>query len=223
MRYIFALLTISLLIGCSKKEEEIDMEYQYYPIVKGNFIVYKVLEINTDINSSVAHDTLNYYIKAKIGDTIIDNEGRIANRYERYTSTSAAGPWTIQDVWTTIKDQYRAELVEENNRTIKLVFKPTLDKEWNTNTYNILDPLNCYYTDLNQSLTINGLSFNETLVVEQEDEYNYIEFKRKYEKYAKGVGMIYKYYRDLEIIGGNPGNVKKGKELFMEIVQYGHE
>lgn len=223
MRITISLLSLLLILACTKKEDPIDMEMDFYPIVEGNYIVYKAKEIHIDINSINPGDTLDYFVKAKIGDTIIDNQGRIARRYERYYGPSATGPWNIHDVWTTVIAGNKAELVEENNRLIKLVFKPTEDKEWNCNTYTILDPLNCYYTNLNESYSLNGLSFSNTIIVEQEDELNFIEFKRKYERYAKGVGMIYKCYIDFDIINGNPNNVKKGDKLILEAVTYGHE
>ena len=222
MRFIYAVILLLTFLGC-KKSSDFDMEYEYYPIVPGNFIIYKVQQIHVDVNSSDPYDTLNYYVKAKIGDTVHDNEGRIARRYERYYGNSASGPWNIHDVWTTLINGNKAELVEENNRTIKMVFKPTSDKEWNCNTYNTLETLNCYYDEIDNAFSINGMDFSNAVTVEQENELNFIEYKRKYERYAKGVGMIYKCYIDFVITGNNPNNVKKGDKLIMEAVSYGQE
>lgn len=221
MRYIYFVLTGLLLWSC-KKSDQVDMELDYYPDSTGHYVIYKVREIHTDVAVN-QHDTLNYYVKARIGDTISDNENRLAKRYERYYGNSANGPWNIHDIWTTIVVSNRAELVEENNRTIKVVFKPTDSKEWNCNAYNTLDPLTCYYVNIGEPYSLNGLHFDQTIQVEQEDELNYIEYKRKYEIYAKGVGLVYKCYKDLKITGYDINNVQKGTDIVMEAVAYGQE
>ncbi len=198
------------------------MYYDYFPQTQGRYVVYSVHEVVVDAQIN-QKDTFDYFIKTVIGDTIIDNEGRIARKFERYKSTDAAGPWSIQDVWTSIIDGPRAELVEENNRTIKLVFAPSEDDEWDMNAYNTLDPLDCYYSGLHESYSLGGNAFSSTVTVEQEDFSSFIDSRRKYEVYARGVGMVYKYYKDFIIINGNPNNVKKGRLLIMSAVSFGQE
>lgn len=198
------------------------MYYDYFPQTQGRYVVYSVHEVVVDAQVN-QKDTFDYFIKTVIGDTIIDNEGRIARKFERYKSPNATGPWNIQDVWTSIIDGGRAELVEENNRTIKMVFAPSEDDEWNMNAYNTLDALDCYYSALHQSYSLGGNEFSSTVTVEQEDFSSFIDSRRKYEVYARGVGMVYKYYKDFIIINGNPNNVKKGRLLTMEAVSFGQE
>jgi len=60
------------------------------------------------------------------------------------------------------------------------------------------------------------------LVVEQEDKRNLIEFKRKYEVYANRVGMVKKYYKDLQISNFDTLNIKSGKEIFMTLTNFGN-
>ncbi|MDR0802939.1 hypothetical protein [Fluviicola sp.] len=208
--------------SCKKKEETVDMYYDYFPQTGGQYVVYSVHEVivDTQVNQK---DTLDYFIKTVIGDTLIDNQGRVVHKFERYKSASASGPWSIQDVWTCVIDGPRGELVEENNRTIKLVFAPNEDDLWNMNAYNTLDPLECYYSGLHAPYSLNGMYFSSTVTVEQEDFSSYIDSRRKYEVYARGVGMIYKYYRDFVINNGIPDDVKKGQLLVMSAVAYGQQ
>lgn len=198
------------------------MYYDYFPQTQGCYVVYSVHEVVVDSQIN-QRDTLDYFIKTLIGDTVIDNQGRIARKFERYTSANASGPWNIKDVWTCIIDGPRAELVEENNRTIKLVFAPSEDDEWNMNAYNTLDALDCYYSNLHQSYSLGSNTFSSTVTVEQEDFSSFIDSRRKYEVYARGVGMVYKYYRNFIINNGNPNNIKKGKLLIMSAVSFGQE
>ena len=58
--------------------------------------------------------------------------------------------------------------------------------------------------------------------VEQEKERNLIAYKRKFEEYAANVGLIRKVYKDLTIMNFDTLNVKSGKEIFMDIVEYGN-
>ena len=223
--------TIALTISCllallatnsCKKDDTFDMQYDYFPLSEGRYIVYSVHEILVD-QQLQQKDTFDYFIKTLVGDTVMDNSGRIAREFQRYYSPNANGPWTFHDMWTAIIDGGRAELVEENNRTIKLVFAPSEDDEWDMNVYNTLGQMDCYYSNINSSYSVNGTEFSTTVTVEQEDFSSFIDSRRKYEVYAKGVGMIHKYFRDFIIINGNPNNVKKGHLIDMQLISYGQQ
>ncbi len=220
--FVLTIILSAALIGCKKDNEPPNFHYELYPIDKGHYITYSVREINID-DAIGLNETLNYYVKAKIGDTITDNEGRIARRYERYFRDSLNHPWNLQDIWTTIVYGGRAELVEENQRTIKLVFAPDKYKEWNCNAYNSLDALDCYYDEIYEPASINGFSFGSTVTVEQEDFHSLVDYRRKYEQYAEGVGMYYKHYKHFRIANADTLNVVKGKELIMRLIDYGTE
>ena len=220
MRYSIIFLSL-IILGC-KKENTPNFHYDYYPISEGHFVTYSVREIIID-DVLFQDDTLNYFIKTVIGDTISDNEGRIARRFERYFRDSVNHPWILQDSWTTIIADGRAELVEENQRTIKLVFSPSKYKEWNCNAYSTLDALDCYYRDIHKPASINGFSFDSTITVEQEDfDDKKLFYRRKYEQYAKGVGMYYKQETDFNF-QLNTTNVIKGKEIIMRLIDYGEQ
>lgn len=218
---ISCLLVFLATNSCKKDQESFNMNYDYFPLNEGHFVIYSVHEVFVDQQIQLK-DTFDYFIKTVVGDTITDNSGRVARKFERYYSSSASGPWTIYDVWTAIIDGGRGELVEENNRTIKLVFAPSEDDEWNMNVYNTLDPMDCYYSNIHQSYSIGGNTFSSTVTVEQEDFSSFIDSRRKYEVYAKGIGMVHKYFKDFIIINGNPLNVKKGHELEMLLVSSGN-
>lgn len=224
LKYLLSIfLIIVFLVSCKKDTEKVDFHFGYFPIDQGRYVIYKVHEENIDKTVNL-FEVKDYFIKAKIGDTITDNQGRIVNRYERFISQNQNGPWVLKDIWTTLIESNRAELVEENNRTIKMVFAPTKFKEWNMNAYNVLEPLDCYYRDIHKSYSINGLSFDSTVVVEQEDHStSLIEYRRKFEIYAKNVGMVYKKFIDQSNEFGDTSNVIKGKKLYMSAISFGME
>jgi hypothetical protein len=216
------LLLPFLFTNSCKKQEPFDMYYDYYPLNKGHYNIYSIREVVVDKQVNV-RDTFDYFIKTIIGEDIVDNSGRTAKEFERYYGASANGPWMIHDIWTAIYADGKAELVEENNRVIKLVFAPSEDDEWNMNVYNTLDPLECYYSNLHESYTLDGNTYSSTVTVEQEDFSSYIDSRLKYEVYARGVGMVHKYFRDFIIENGNPNNLKKGSLLEMRLISYGQE
>jgi hypothetical protein len=153
-RILLTILLILILVSC-KKEKSLNFHYDYYPIVENQFVTYKVDQVITDITVN-QHDTLSYFMKVQIGVVEIDNEGRTVNRVNRYVGPSATGPWTLQDIWTTLIDGDKAELIEENNRIIKLIFSPTKTKEWDANAFTNLVPLDCYYDEIHKEKVING-------------------------------------------------------------------
>jgi hypothetical protein len=217
---------ITLLVGASCKKGDntpIDFHYNYWPTEQGHYVIYDVLEVRHDVQALVQRDTTRYQLKIQLGDTLTDLEKETARKFFRYTRATAADNWSLKDVWTTKISGNRAELVEENQRVIKLVFAPTTDKEWNANAFNQFVPLNCYYTNLHKPATINGIGFDSTITVEQEDFFSLIDHRRKYEVYAKGVGLVYKFYKHHEIMNFDTLDIRKGNEMHYKLISFGKE
>ena len=209
-----------LLVSCKKNNGEVDFHHEYFPLQPGTFVEYQVTE--TEYISSVAH-TDSYKIKTVVGDTIIDNSGRIARKFYRYIYDEFKQQYVVKDLWTAIIDQERAELVEENQRMIKLVFAPTSSKEWDGNAFNIYEEAFLYYDKIHKPYKVGNLDFDSTLVVEEDSTLNFIEYKRKYEVYAAGIGMIKKHFQDYSITNTNYLAPISGKDLFYEVISFGVE
>lgn len=187
----------------------------------GRYVIYDVLDIVHDDGAIIAHDTSIYQLKTVWGEIYVDNEGRTNRKFRRYTRSVPADAWFLQDTWYGLIDGIRGELVEENQRVVKLVFSPSGSKEWDANAYNLEDPLDCYYEDIHKSKAFGGQNFDSTVVVEQAEEENNIFKIRKYEVYAKNVGLIYKHYMDNDYqLSQSPVN---GKELYYTFVSTGVE
>jgi len=223
MKYtVSSLLLILVFASCKKKTTEVNMHLGYFDLTPGRYIIYDVTEIIH--NNSANHDTLTYQLKTVIGDTIYDNQNRIARKYIRYKRNTSADQWVIKDLWTAIVADFKAELVEENQRVVKLVFAPTLSKEWNANIYNTFPEQETYYEEIHQPYQVGNQQFDSTVsVIQENDPPNLIEYKSKYEIYAKGIGMIKKRYIDLSINNFDVTNINNGNELYMNIVSYGFE
>jgi len=218
---ILSLLTaLIVLIGC-KKENPPNFHFEYFGLAEGRYVVYDVVEMQHDSALQI-HDTLRYQMKTFWGNAYVDNEGREAREYLIYKRDSVNQPWVLSDVWYGLFDGIRGELVEENQRKVKLVFAPTLSKGWDANAYNLDDELECYYREIHQDTTINNYQFDSTLVVEQQTYYNLIDSVRMYETYAKHIGLVYKHHVDNHYQFGST-EVILGNELYMSFVTSGWE
>ncbi len=221
---LLSLLFLMAVMSCKKQDLTIpQLYYDYFGLVPGRYVDYTVTEIQHDVDQLVQHDTTNYFLRTLIRDTIIDNQGRIAYNFFRFKRNNTQAPWVQTDNWTAIIVDSKAELVEENQRIIKLVFAPTLSKEWNANQYNMYPELPCYYRDIHAFQNIGLTSFDSTLVVEQENVFSMIDHRRKFEVYARGVGLVYKHFRDLKISGFDTLNVQKGTEKYYRCIGYGYQ
>jgi hypothetical protein len=160
----FLLLNLFVFNSCKKNDPNLDMHYNYFPIEEGRFMEYDVKSIFHDDASGI-HETSNYVLKVVIGDTLIDNHGRIANKYYRFVYDELYNEFRVKDLWSTIIDQGRAELIEENQRIIKLVFSPSSEKEWDMNAFNYSNEKKVKYNHIHKKFKSGSFSFDSTIRV----------------------------------------------------------
>ncbi len=225
-RVLFLLLCISMLTWFSCKKETVvlpALSYNYFPVEKGRFVVYDVDSIYHSENDNNNDDSVYSYhfqIKDKIDSSYIDLEGRVNQIRLRYRRDNDSMQWELSDVWTQYLSATSAYLTEDNIKYHKLSFPINLTTSWNGNDSNTGEEEIYFYDYFHESDVISGLSFDSTLSVIQVDENNYVETIYGNEKYAAGVGMIYKERNDL---GKRNGQVVKGLEYKMVVVDYGIE
>ncbi len=217
----FCLSIFTAIFSCKKQDESIDKKTEYFGLEKGNFVEYEVTYMFHD-SLLQKHDTIIYQLKTLIGDTILDNVGRIASEFHRFQRKNSTLPWEETDIWTAIIVDNRAELIEENQRKVKLIFTLTLEKVWDINAFNNIGTVDAFYSSIDESKTINNLTFENTLTVEEENYKTLLETKRKFEVYAKNIGMISKTYKNLQFKFGSSKPIK-GEEYYFNVTNYGVE
>ncbi len=227
-KFILFLLTAIILVASCKKDpiddKDVDSDKKYFPLKTGNYIIYKITEITIDAPSEY-YDTVKYFIKEYVEDTIIDNQNDIAYRLERHKKINQDDPWEIYNVWQSKLINNMAHKVEENLRFVKIRFPLKIDLSWNGNVYNDMDEQKYEITELNVSKTINGHSFDHCLTVMQNDAVSLIHKELHYEIYAFNVGLIYKEHTSLnsqEVIYGVPieERITTGTIYIQELVSY---
>jgi hypothetical protein len=208
-----------LFVACKKSEEAPYFGYEYFGLNEGRFVSYEVMEISHDITS----DTARYILKTVVGEDIVDNEGRTAKKLYRYAYDWDTEELIDQRVWTTIIDQGRGEVVEENQRKIRMVFAVSINKTWDVNAFNPEEEQEVYYEDINKSYTINNLAVDSSVRVEYEEDFNMVKYVRKYEVYGKNIGLVHRSFKNLTISNFDTTDIQNGTEMHYTLRDYGIE
>ena len=219
------ILVLTVLFSCGKGNSNVDLNsYEsYFPMDFGTYVDYEVVEIQHDINAEITNDTVFYYLRTVIGDTITDNEGRLARKFVRKKRNELSDPWVISDVWTALVNDIRVEVTEENKRKVWLILPPLNSSFWDLNAFNVDEPIFCTYDGMHENSSINNISFDSVITVEQEDVLNLVSFRRKYEQYANNIGLVKRYYKDLNIFNFDTLNIQSGTELIYKCIDFGVE
>ncbi|HOZ41049.1 MAG: hypothetical protein IPN62_04625 [Flavobacteriales bacterium] len=192
----FALVLSSLVISGCKKEEVVatDLGYGYYPTTLGSWVEYQVDSIWKDEEFG-EYDSVSYRLRQRIESAFIDAEGRQAWRVQRSVQDTS-GTWRVRDVWSTTANGIIAELTEENERRLKLSFPVRLGRAWDSNVFNVNPELEVGYEEVDVAWSVNGLSFDSTALVQNTVPANPVDRRDLVERYAKGIGMVYKQWEE---------------------------
>ena len=221
-----ALLLITLLTACNKQNELYTTASltDYFPLQVGKFITYN-LDSTVYINFGQKDTVIKYEVKDSIETRITDNVGRPAYRIVRYIRKTATQSWIANNTFMAIPTATTIEYVENNLRFQKLKLPIKDGYSWKGNsfidTYSLnsatkyLDDWDYTYDSVNVPLTIGGIQFASTLTVNQRNEFlgqdpklpstQYAEKNYSVEKYAKGIGLVYKEFLHWEFQGTQPG------------------
>lgn len=237
MKNISVICAFLLLFAACKKKTESppDVGYAYAPSTPGKYVIY---DVDSTVYDDFKHDTTyyKYRIKEKLEEYYTDNEGRDAIKLIRYIKKYDPAmsydqmSWEVKDVWNYTKTATTLEVVEENQRFTKLIFPVREEATWNGNAFNIMGEWEYTYEYADKAEVINGVSFDEVLQVVQKDDKLQNMIHRQYyiEKYAKGVGLVYREIKDLysstPVLGVPVENrITKGVIYKLKYVTHGYE
>jgi hypothetical protein len=233
---IILALVIFATFACKKKvEDPPDLGYDYAPNTIGKYVVY---DVDSVVYDDFKNDTsyYKYRIKEKLEEVYIDNEGRNAIKLVRYIKQFSDSvsydnmTWLVKDVWNYTKTATTLEVVEEDVRFTKLIFPVKEESTWNGNANNTIGDWEYKYTYIDKNEMINGTTFENVLMVTQKDDKNKNAIHREYyvEKFAKGVGLVYREIKDLNsttVIAGVPveQRITSGFTYKLTYVTHGYE
>jgi len=216
MKFLLPILLLSiLLVSCSKESETItqDTVKDLYPLSVGKVFVYRLDSTSLNLGK---FSTAYYLEKDSVVSTFKDNLGRNGYVFYRYlTDTALSVPYHYADTYYAVVTDKRVEIVDSYNRRFVPLSNPvSFSNSWLGNSYldysqlsitanTNYDGWNYQYTSVNEPYTVLKGTFPNTYTVLQKADssgvFNPSTINSKtysVEVYAKGVGLIYKYFDD---------------------------
>lgn len=242
---ILAFLTISLF-SCSDKKEPFISEplSDYMPLQTGKYITYR-LDSLVFTSFGVNVETHRYQLKHVVDQQITDNLGRPSWRIYMYISDSTGTqPWNAYGSYMVTPVEDQIEVIEDNLRFIKLHMPMRGGFEWPGNSYLPYNPYSSYdfsndddmtspdwnysYETFEPATNYRDQVYTDVWTVEHFNESNNIPLvmpgnygykTESIEKYAKGVGLVYRKHIFWEYqpnpSGASPYNTGFGTTMWM--------
>ncbi len=222
--FLVAFFLISLtMVSCNKSEDNYSTASitDYNPSIVGKYITYQ-LDSLVYISFGTRDTTISNEVKYLTDAAITDNLGRPSFRIIRFIRKTNLDAWAPDASFMVTNTINTLEFIENNLRYIKLAMPIRLGYSWKGNSYidtysanstlKYLDNWDYSYSDIGVSGTIGTFSLDNILTVDQRDEIvgnpndpaSYSEINYCQEKYAKGIGMVYrKFFHNEYQPGGN--------------------
>jgi hypothetical protein len=227
MRKIFLLTTIIATVifsSCKKSTDDFKVVSpgDYYPLKVGKYITYS-LDSTVFVNFGTVKQVHSYQVRLTIDALITDNLGRPAYRIIRYIRPTSTAPWVADNTFMAVVTESSVEFIENNLRFLKMKAPVRNGFSWKGNTYidtyslnsdvKYLDDWDYTYDSLDMKITQGAFTIDSTLKVAQRDEVignpsdasSYSEINYGAEKYAKGLGLIYRNFLHTEYQPPRPG------------------
>jgi hypothetical protein len=220
MRFVISclLFTAAIIAGC-KKDEVLNIPElrDYYPLAVGKTFTYRMDSIKI-APFGVKLDTVYYLAKDTVENKFIDAMGRESYRIFRFikdTLPNSTQPWRFAATYVASfsSDRKSLEYLDNNLRYLILRQPLTEGSSWKGNTFidtksanspvKFLDEWEYQLENVNGSFSVRKGTFDSTITILQQDEtippgtFNpafYQQRNYSTEVYAKGVGLIYKYF-----------------------------
>lgn len=187
-----------------------DYSSDYMPLQIGKTWVYDVDSIKYDIQNdkTVKIDTLRWQAREVVTDTFKDATGQTRYKIDRFERKRGETVWKIAQVLTMVSTKDNIQRNEGGFTYIKMPKVLIQGTTWNGNVFNdplvkievegeLLEPFsktwNFNILNINKPDKIGDKSFEQVMTIEAKIDIKILNEKRYLnEKYAKGVGLIYK-------------------------------
>jgi hypothetical protein len=226
LRAFLYLFTVCLFFASCREEKEflqMDSIEDFYPLQVGKSITYR-LDSTIFARSGTVIEVHKYQVKHTVIQETEDN-GQKAYLVQRLINNeNATGPWVNNGTYLVIPSSRKVETLDNNLRVVNLQAPLRQDFSWKGNSQLPFAPYqqlfemstgydmntwDFYYASFGNE-DIQGQHYENVWTVEQRDEslnipptpQTSIGFKeRSVEKYAKGIGLVYKDFQLYEYQG----------------------
>lgn len=219
--FYLILAIVIFILSCSKDEEVIapEIAYDYAGLEVGKYVIYDVDSLTFD-DFTLTIDTVSYQIKEEIDSKFTDLEGEEAFKIIRYRKDHDTLSWVLIDVWSSKITATNFQKTEENIKYVKLIFPIKLDKIWDGNSMNNNTQQDYEFTVVDQTETIGGNVLDSVLTILQYESPEKLLAPELFEeKYARGIGMVYK--RSMSLSRGSFSGPFLGYDVTMRLSSYG--
>lgn len=225
--FLFVPVAMALLSlnACEDKFDTLDTASisDYNPLAVGKYITYQ-LDSTVFTNFGTNLEVHSYQVKHLVEAEITDNLGRPSYRIVRFIRNSPTGTWMADNTFMTTNTGSGLEFVENNLRYIKLRTPFRDFYSWKGNTYidtyslnsdfQYMDDWDYTYDSVGAPLSIGSFNFDNAVKVDHIDEVAgspdnpsaYYQINYSSEKYAKGLGLVYRNFFHAVHQPPTPGN-----------------
>lgn len=233
-RQLLLLLAIAtVLFSCNNKEEVLNTEHvtDYLPLAIGKSVTYR-LDSTVFVKSGSVIETHKYQVRLTIAEKTTDNTGKEAFIVRRaFNNETASEAWVNNGTLIITPYEHSIAVTDNNLRTTVLQDPMKPDFNWNGNStypsapyqtlFNGLETgkdMNKWkfkYSTFNINETINSQQYANVWTIEQRNELlnipptsgtNYGYKETATEKYAKGIGLVYKDFQLYDFQGPSADN-----------------
>lgn len=216
---------MALLAGCQGEEPDPSASgADYFPIEKGLYHIYAVHEVR--YSASADPQVADYEVMTEVVDSFPSTENDYTFVIHRSRRSGEGQPWEPLDTWTVRTEGDELIVAEGNIPYVKMLFPVDAAARWNGNRFNAMGEDEYHYRNIGESGVFDGMTFENTLTVEQElNEDRIVYFDARKEVYALDAGLVYKeviqlnYCTEDQCLGQQ--KIDHGTELRMEITEYG--
>lgn len=201
MKHYLLIGIFMTLMACNKTETDpVDLAYDFMPLTQNRFWIYEVDE--TVYFGESDSETTHFFYRDIVASSYIENEGSLVYLINREKSPDQTD-WENHSVYTVQIKRNALIRTVENQKSIPLVFPPKDQSAWDGNAYNSGGE-DIFQLQQVQAYQVGNQTYQQAVKVTQEDEDDAITFRdRRFEAYAKGVGMIEQYYEVLTYCSRN--------------------
>ncbi|MTB50968.1 hypothetical protein E1J53_0008325 [Lewinella sp. W8] len=213
-RSLCLLALLASLLSFSGCEEEVleprnfSADFAYFPLAIGQTDFYRLDSIvlfNTV--GGVIYDTTRLEVRETLVDTFRTPDGHLWYRGERSERYVGETSWRPVEGFDVSLQNNQAIRREDNLPFVKLVFPVREGRRWNGNVgfdefrqiptggelLDVFAGWDYRYSEVDTPRDTLNLTFTESLLVDQANIDNLIDYRQAYERYAPGVGLIERF------------------------------
>jgi hypothetical protein len=208
----FTAIILAVVVGCKEKTKTVSVTGKdYFPMSVGSYFIYEVDSILHDASQS-SIDTSHYLVKDVVIEELVDSANLENFRIERYEMRDTV--WLPLYTYTSYSLITSAQSVVNNIREVRMSYPISAIQSWNGNEFNSLQEEIYRYSEIEVPKTVLDIDYSNCVTVLQKEFITQIGEEFREETFAKGVGMIYKFERNLDFQGAD------GSEMIYKLREY---